>query len=249
MSQSQTLTRGLRFILAHPVTTLRWAAFSYSDPLRHAAGELADETAWSERVARYRIPFERFLELYHLEPFSPVRLMHTVPQSQSVRSFELYVLATLCRCLSARTVLEIGTYKGRTAYNLAANLASGGRLHTLNYRAPDFREAFVVGEMYRGTPLESVIETIEGDSMTFDFSPWAGTVDLMFIDGNHSAAYVRKDSETAFRCVRPGGVIAWHDIDPTHPEVTAAALEVCERQGAKCWLIEDTQTLLVVAGG
>jgi len=246
MVRLQTLSRGLRFMLTHPITTLQWAALCFADETRQAAAEISDRPEWFERVARHRMLFEQFLERYRLEPRTPVRLMNTAPQPQSVRSFELYALGTLCRCLNARKVVEIGTYKGRTAYNLAANITDGGRVYTLNYVGPGAKQDFVVGEMYRGTSLEPLIETIVADSLHFDFSPWYGTVDLMFIDGNHSLAYVQKDSESAFRCVRPGGIIAWHDVDSTHPETTAAALNVCEREGTAAWLIDDTQLLLAV---
>ena len=33
----------------------------------------------------------------------------------------------------------------------------------------------------------------------------------MFVDGSHAYDYVRKDTDTAMRLVRPGGVVLWHD--------------------------------------
>jgi predicted O-methyltransferase YrrM len=249
MAKLQTLSRGLRFMLAHPATTLQWAARCFHDKERQEAAEIAAPSEWFDRVARHRVRFEEFLEKHRLDAPTPVRLMNTTPQPQSVRNFELYILGTLCRCLSARNVMEIGTYKGRTAYNLAANVAAGGRVYTLNYVEPGAKDEFVVGEMYRGTSLELTIETILADSLKFDFSRWYGSIDLMFIDGNHSLPYVRKDSDNAFRCVRPGGIIAWHDVDPTHPETTTAALSACERQGVEGWLIDGTQLLLAVQPG
>ena len=249
MSRLSTLSKGLRFVFANPFTTLRWAARCFDDGARREAARLADNSEWEERVAPYRITFERFLERYHLESSVPVRLVNSAPQPQSVRDFELFILGTLCRCLEAKRVMEIGTYRGRTTYNLAANVASGGRVFTLNYLDPESREKFVVGEIYRGTPLESMIDTISGDSMRFDFSHWYGSIDLMFIDGNHSLPYVRSDSAQAFRCVRPGGIIAWHDIGPNHPEATAAALGICEAERVSPSLVDGTQLLLVVRPG
>jgi hypothetical protein len=246
MGKLRTLSQGMRYMLAHPVITLRWAASVSVDGAEMKASEVKARSDWHELVEPHRLPFERFLERYHLEPATPPRLMSTSPQVQSVSGFELYILATLMRCLKARSVVEIGTYKGRTTYNLAANLADGGSIHTLNYVDPSAKQEFVVGEMYLGTPLDSVVNTIQANSMKFDFGPWLRSVDLMFIDGNHSLAYVRKDSENAFRCVRPGGIVAWHDVDPTHPESTAAALGACRQHGVSGWLIDGTQLLLAV---
>lgn len=44
------------------------------------------------------------------------------------------------------------------------------------------------------------------------YSPWHGQVDFFFVDGAHSYEYVKSDTENALRCVREGGIIAWHDF-------------------------------------
>jgi predicted O-methyltransferase YrrM len=245
LSKGRTLSRGLRFVLTHPTATLRWAAFCLEDDTRREAAKMADKSQWFQRIEPHRTRFELFLEEYRLEAPNAVRLVNTTLQEGSVAEYELFMLSTLCRCVRARAVMEIGTYRGRTTCNLAANIAEKGRVYTLNYSDASLAN-IVVGEMYRGTPLEGLIETIMADSMHFDFSPWYGQVDLMFIDGNHSLSYVQKDSENAFRCVRPGGIIAWHDVDPKHPETTVAALGACEQHGATPRWIDGTQTLLAI---
>jgi len=77
----------------------------------------------------------------------------------------------------------------------------------------DLHSQMEVGEYYfRGTPHADRIQLLFGDSAVFDFSPHHGKVDLFFIDGAHSYDYVRSDTENALQCIRPGGVIAWHDF-------------------------------------
>jgi len=77
----------------------------------------------------------------------------------------------------------------------------------------DLHSQMEVGEYYfRGTPHADRIQLLFGDSAAFDFSPHHGKIDLFFIDGAHSYDYVRSDTENALRCIRPGGVIAWHDF-------------------------------------
>jgi hypothetical protein len=74
-----------------------------------------------------------------------------------------------------------------------------------------------------------------GDSASFDFSPFAGAVDLFFIDGAHSYEYVRSDTLRALQCVRPGGVIAWHDFGRTGVNgVSRWLLEMHSRQWPVC---------------
>ena len=45
----------------------------------------------------------------------------------------------------------------------------------------------------------------------------------MFVDGAHSYEYVLSDSDAAYRMVKPGGLILWHDYDSRwFPGVTRA---------------------------
>jgi hypothetical protein len=74
---------------------------------------------------------------------------------------------------------------------------------------------FTVGEFFRGTAFETKIRQIYGDSALFDFNPFVGGVDLVFVDGNHAYENVRADSQNALRMVRSGGVILWDDYHPT----------------------------------
>ena len=50
------------------------------------------------------------------------------------------------------------------------------------------------------------------DSAKFDPTPYESKMDLVFVDGAHSADYVRNDSEKGWRMLRPGGVLVWHDF-------------------------------------
>ena len=69
------------------------------------------------------------------------------------------------------------------------------------------------------------VARLSGDSATFDWSPHVGRAGLVFVDGSHAYDYVRKDSETAMRLVRPGGVVLWHDYG-VWPGVTQALEEL-----------------------
>ena len=45
----------------------------------------------------------------------------------------------------------------------------------------------------------------------------------MFVDGSHSYEYVLSDTEAAWKMVKPGGLILWHDYDSRWwPGVTRA---------------------------
>lgn len=51
------------------------------------------------------------------------------------------------------------------------------------------------------------------------------SLDLVFIDGDHSYEAVQEDIEVWLPCIRPGGVIAGHDYTANFPGVQRAAQE------------------------
>jgi predicted O-methyltransferase YrrM len=140
---------------------------------------------------------------------------------------DLVALCLLCRHLEPRTVFEIGTLNGFMAYHFALN-APAARVLTLDLpktgsesgtrldvtpvdRMHIAAARSAVEYCFDGTPEAGRIECLFGDSATFDYSPYHGSVDLFFIDGAHSYEYVSSDTDNALRCCRAGGIIAWHD--------------------------------------
>ena len=110
------------------------------------------------------------------------------------------VLAALCRSLGCETFFEIGTNRGRTAWTVARNNPKM-ELYTLDLPSAEavdeaalellpsdrgFVASWDVGRAFNGTPEEPRIQQLFGDSATFDFSPYWGKVDLVFVDGAHS---------------------------------------------------------------
>jgi predicted O-methyltransferase YrrM len=141
---------------------------------------------------------------------------------------DLIALCLICRILEPRVVFEIGTLHGYTALHFALNSPDDAIVHTLDLPqhqpAQPALHTTVMDDahiragthgrrrVFEGTAAGSKVVPLYGDSAAFDFSPYHGTVDLFFIDGAHSYEYVASDTRNAFACVRPGGVIAWHDF-------------------------------------
>ena len=150
--------------------------------------------------------------------------------SKVTRSMETHFLATLIKAVDPKAVFEIGTYNGFTTLHLAVNSQPSSRIFTLDL-PPDYdiqqvsqcsyddilvaqlSQKTVHHRFYKKHPLESKITELFGDSATFDYSPYEGKIDLVFIDGNHSYEYVKKDTENAFRMLSQRGIIVWHDFD------------------------------------
>lgn len=169
--------------------------------------------------------------------------------------FELCVLSAIVAARKPTRIFEIGTYDGRSALAMAANMPMGGKLYTLNLPSdytqgkteagPDELLSAKVESGYRwsGTPEGSRIEQLFGNSMTFDFKPF-GPVQLAFIDGGHAKEIVLNDVEKINAIIdRKDGVILFHDA--TRYGVRPA-LEELSRRGEKVCLIAGTTIAAIV---
>ena len=129
-------------------------------------------------------------------------------------------LGALVEWTHARTVFEFGTFNGATAFALA--LVPGvEKIWTLDL--PDGVDPLWEIESddanYLHTPVVPLpgldrVEFLRGDSATFDFSPYWGQCDVVFVMGAHSLVYIRSDLENAFKMVREHGLVIWHAGTP-----------------------------------
>lgn len=126
---------------------------------------------------------------------------------------ELAVLAAVSKSFQPRTIFEMGTHVGRTGRTFLMNSQSGSRLFTLDLPANECEH--IPGAELMDKPEAGRTTFLTGDSRTFDFSPWFGQCDLVWVDACHDYEYVRKDTENALRLVAPGGWILWHDYRHT----------------------------------
>jgi SAM-dependent methyltransferase len=184
----------------------------------------------------------------------------------NVSIFELVIIASLIQGLKPTRLLELGTFDGRTTLNMAANSSPGAVVFTLDLPkdspnstllplAP-FEAKYIANRAtvsrFVGTEYQNNIVQLRGDSAAFDFSPFAGTMDFVFIDGSHSYQYVLRDSATALRLLRNRrGVILWHDYGtPCWAGVTQALNELFVQGGAFAGLrrIEGTALTCMAVG-
>jgi predicted O-methyltransferase YrrM len=119
------------------------------------------------------------------------------------------------RAKQPRRVLEIGTDNGGTLYLLSwasapdarvlsVDIRDYGRLRRQLYRSFGRRQQHV--EVMRA---DSQLETTR-DAVRRHFG--GASIDLLFIDGDHAYASVRRDFELYVPLVRAGGLVALHDI-------------------------------------
>ncbi len=167
-----------------------------------------------------------------VDDFVFVRCNVINPEYVVTRSGETQTIASIVKELNPKTIFEIGTYNGFTTLHFACNTKEDTKIYTLDL-PPDFHlgkkektdysydDQLVVelslkninNRIYKRFPEGKKIVDLFGDSQSFDYSPYYGKMDLVFIDGNHSYEFVKTDTENAFKMLSPNGVILWHDYD------------------------------------
>ena len=160
-------------------------------------------------------------------------VMQTFPGiGASISMLEGAALAAFIQKLGAKRIFEFGTYKGVSTTQLALNLPDDGMVYTLDLpqdhpayslAIPKSEERQIAAETGKGIlipqELRHKVTFLRSDSAKFDTTPYQGMMDLVFVDGAHSYEYVKNDTDKGLEMLRPGGIIAWHDCTPSHPDV------------------------------
>jgi cephalosporin hydroxylase len=125
--------------------------------------------------------------------------------------------------LRPRVVVEIGTASGGTLFLLARAAAPDALLVSLDLPGGSFGGGYQAWRkpLYRSFARDDQrIVLLRGDSHDPALAArlrklLAGRpVDVLFIDGDHRYEGVKADFETYSPLVRPGGLVAFHDIVP-----------------------------------
>jgi predicted O-methyltransferase YrrM len=135
---------------------------------------------------------------------------------------EQLILLAVAKQRDCKRVFEFGTFDGTTSANLAATLTQEAEILTIDLPAENIANAALpVGKLdlpyimkqQIGKKLTNVakVKQLEGDTATFDFSPWYGTRDFVFVDACHEYEYVLNDSEIAINLITTNGIVFWHD--------------------------------------
>ncbi len=125
------------------------------------------------------------------------------------RLLELGCLAHVVKSQEPSVIFEIGTFIGRTTRLFGLNTPPQTRIYTLDL--PQDRVPHRIGRDFVGTPEAQRIEQLAGDSRTFDYTPWHGRCDFVWVDACHDYEFVVADTASALRLCRPRGWIGWHD--------------------------------------
>ena len=178
-----------------------------------------------------------------------IEMRHEVRQRALLHA-EAYVLSLITAFIRPKRIFEIGTASGQGTL-LMARQAPEASIDTLDLGAtppalgvqadePPWSEAASIGEAYRGSEHADHITQHLGDSATFDYAPFAGRIDLVFVDGAHTYEYARSDSRNALSLLTPGGVVVWDDCNYRNPGVSRALHELY-RSGTDVYRVHGTR--------
>ena len=134
------------------------------------------------------------------------------------RREEFLALAREVEALAPARILEIGTYRGGTL--LVWSQVASQQVIACDVRIRDHMRP--VFERFAPEGSGARVRTLEGDSHQEAFrrrveSALDGPVDFLFIDGDHTEEGVRRDFAMYRPLVRPGGLVAFHDIADRQP--------------------------------
>jgi predicted O-methyltransferase YrrM len=225
-----------------------------SEPLRHQFPVRAAVAAFPRLVRIPKVQLETiFPGIGQLE----ISLQHDTLE-RALGHGEAFVLSLITAWLKPRRVFEIGTASGQGTL-LMARQAPEARIDTLdlgNERPslgqqrgqPPWQDLDTVGRAYKASPHAGRVHQHFADSALFDFAPFRGLVDLVFVDGGHTYNYVASDSRNALDMIGSDGVIVWDDCNALSPGVSRALLEL-RRGGERVYRIVGTRLAVLSRAG
>ena len=187
---------------------------------------------------RYRIRPHHLFQLVETENYAERLVQFVLPDSRSPMLLETSLLVALSKALGAQRLFEFGTLFGVQTLNLAANLPDDGHVWTLDLDAEAFatadqceadrdisrRHLDAVDQLAFAHPdYRDMVTRLLGDSNLFDFSPYYGSMQMVYVDGGHDARTMASDSDNAFKLLdsQKPAAVAWHDdANPTYPDVS-----------------------------
>jgi len=130
--------------------------------------------------------------------------------------------------------IEIGSCEGESAVFMAKEIKSSGKdikFYTVDIFQPYERRGVIFQADYETylkniEPYKDFINTIVGDSIKISEQFANGSIDFVFIDGDHRYEYVKKDILAWLPKLKPEGVMAGHDYTWPYPGVIKAVDEI-----------------------
>lgn len=117
-------------------------------------------------------------------------------------------IGSLISMTKAKTVLEVGTFEGRTSLEMIKAVPLGGYVASIDI--VEYMPAEIKAEIKKEAEGK-VFDFFLGNSLKVIPTLPAAHFDLVFIDGNHEYNHLMAEFKACERVLARGGVIAFHD--------------------------------------
>jgi hypothetical protein len=169
----------------------------------------------------------------------------------SLTMLEASIIAAIVKITKPKVLFEFGTFLGYSTSLLLRNAEADSRVYSIDLGASGLNLDSAAGysdkelheddkkndDYLRYTQARTGryylshlsqeqlgrLTLLTGDSRSFDIDSQRlrGAIDLVFVDGGHTAEIVASDSHKAYEMVGENGVILWHDYNSTiHHDVS-----------------------------
>lgn len=202
-------------------------ALAHPSLMRKALRMLARQRYESKSLGESALETKTIGEVFDFS--KPFQLQNCCSRGGNVSPFELMVIASAIVNYQPVRLLEIGTFDGNTTLQMALNAPLNAIVHTIDLPDGDsvtqipiekndqkfIRDTTKHHRKFKETSVASKIAQHFGDTTVYDFQHFAkdGPIDFCFVDGGHSYACVKSDTENALRILSPNGIILWHDFN------------------------------------
>ena len=144
--------------------------------------------------------------------------------------YEALILSSLSKI--SKNIFEFGTCSGKTTTLMALNSPDDSKIITLTLNLDQAKNLSldkqdnkvsirnIINEsnynkfIFSGKDYEKKISVMFMDSRELKIDEYLNKFDLIFIDGGHTYSIIENDASKAFKMVKLGGIILWHDYVP-----------------------------------
>ena len=169
------------------------------------------------------LPGYKLLSLINFVP-TTIRASHPPQYETYLTRWEASFLEGLAGSLHspAARVVEIGTGRGISLAHLLIGLSHHPDVKVWSV---DLEECDKALEYVQKCQIPNWrYELVVGDSVTIGLR-WQGELDMVYLDGSHSHEGVLADAAIWGQCIKPSGILAFHDYGNRKHKVTAAVNE------------------------
>ena len=199
----------------------------------------------------------KVISLGEINKISKVNLLEVVDKAGGLTIQELVSILGICQLFPSGRLLEIGSFRGRTALNIIYNYP---KLNVFTFDLPDkvnneinLKYKLIESDKAQAfhknknelkknyTNYFSKINVLEGDSATYDFSKYYNFFDIILIDGSHKYENVLIDTENSLKMIKKNGYIFWHDYSKDHIDVLKAIKLIKKKYKIKIFRLKHTK--------